>query len=290
MNTSYVLVSNNPTIYEFDGDLEKELLETGVSIEHINKMKEKIMQDTTILYYQCDDTSSSPKIMNVPVDKIIGVRRACPNISVFENMRRFNRETAFSNSRMSDCLEYANKMSYDELKKSYADIPDAVQLAHIVETDEYYLYGEHNHTTMCALIFDAPFIKAAVTDYHLNTAKVNNYNSMMKFYNEYNIVKIEKEILGNCIRIIFKESDQLYCINYGRIDENDTYYNIVMQLKDILNADMKQIKIYKMLHFKSFQKFWYNFSLTDRQKCFIDKPKYIKDSSKYCEYFLFTKI
>lgn len=289
MNVSYVLVNNNPPIYEFEGDFEKFLLEVGVSSEHIYKMKNKIMQDIDLLYYKCDDATSEPKIMSVPVNKIIGVRRAIPDVSVFENIRKIYRATSFSNSKMEDCLNYANMMSYEDLKLSYSNLPDPVHIAHIIETDEYYLYGEHNHTTMCAIVFDAPFINAKVIDYHLNSKKVSNYKAMIDFYKEFNIDKIEKEVFSDYIRIVFNDNQQPFCINYGSVNVNSTFDDIIFQLREKLVTDKKSLKMYNILHFKWLQKIWYNLCLTPRQKCYIDKSPYNEDA-KYIIFLPFTKI
>ena len=289
MNVSYVLVNDSPPIYEFKGDFEKFLLEVGVSSEHIYKMKNKILQDIDLLYYKCDNAVSEPKLMNVPVNKIIGVRRAIPDVSVFDNIRKIFRATSFSNSKMEDCLNYANRMSYEELKLSYSNLPDPVHIAHIIETDEYYLYGEHNHTTMCAIIFDAPFIRARVIDYHLNSKKVSNYKAMIDFYKEFNIDKIEKEAFDDYIRIVFTDNQQPYCIDYGSVDVNSTFDDIIFQLKEKLTTDKKALKIYNILHFERVKKLWYHLCLTPRQRGYIDKTVYKKEAN-YISFLPFTKI
>ena len=41
---------------EFDGDLTEYLLQFGVSAEHIDKMKNKILMDRKDYYHDCEDT------------------------------------------------------------------------------------------------------------------------------------------------------------------------------------------------------------------------------------------
>lgn len=289
MNISYVQTNVDPPIYEFDGDFEKFLLNVGVPLDHINNMKNKILQNTELLELLCDPKEDDPKVMNVPVNKIIGVRRAEPNKSVFDNIIKFNRCDNFSNTKMIGCLDFANKMTYEDLKKSYSKLYDPVQLAYITEIDKYYLNGEHNHTTMCALIFDAPLIRAEVKSYSLNSQKVDNYKSMLQFFKEFNIAGIEKEDFSNKIRIVFKENSQLFCINYGRINENDTFHNIMLQLREMLTTDKKAVKIYGILRFGLLKKIWYKFFLSNRQREYIDKPPYNEDF-EYSDFMIFKKI
>ena len=204
MRIDYNIDSENEEqkIYTFCGNLEKELLSIGVPIEHIEEMKKKNLKDVSLLNILCDRDLSSFEIKSVPVEKIVGVRRAFPNKSVFDNIKQFNEINGFDVRKMIDCLEYANKMQYKELLNSYSILPDPVDLVHIIDTDEYYLSDEHNHTTMCAMIFNAPFIKAKVYECHFNQKRIEKYHRTMNFYKEYDIAWIEKD--ANCnIKIVF---------------------------------------------------------------------------------------
>jgi hypothetical protein len=279
MRIDYNIDSENEEqkIYTFCGDLEKELLSIGVPIEHIEEMKKKNLKDVSLLNILCDRDLSSFEIKSVPVEKIVGVRRAFPNKSVFDNIKQFNEINGFDVRKMIDCLEYANKMQYKELLNSYSILPDPVDLVHIIDTDEYYLSDEHNHTTMCAMIFNAPFIKAKVYECHFNQKRIEKYHRTMNFYKEYDIAWIEKD--ANCnIKIVFNRNDNLYCFNYGYINIAKCFNDIVAEIEEKLISYNGAAYTYNKLPFSFLKKFYYWYSMTSKQKEYVTMPLYSENN------------
>lgn len=272
-------------IYEIDGDFEGFLLNVGVSKEHINKMKTKKIKSMDFLDYVCESDDSCIQEELIPVDRIVGVRRAVPNKSVFENICKFNRST-FNNLKMERCLNFAKTMPYDDLKKSYVNNIEAIgRVAHIVETDEYYLIGEHNHTTMCAMIFDAPQIRAKVQEYHINMIKKQKYDEVLEFFQAYSIQDIEIKC-PNRIRVLFNDSDGLYYVEYKNIHIVENKNEILDLLSSKINSDKKRIALYKKIPLKILQNIFFRL-LSNQQKMMIEKNKYNDKDPEYRSFKLF---
>lgn len=285
MNVDYSIISENPKVYSFDGNLEEFLVNVGVSSEHITNMKLKLLKDTNLLGRLNDTDITSFDVKLVPVDKIIGIRRACPNITVFDNVAQFKGENGFNVTKMIKCLNFANKMSYDELKISYSTLPEPVELTHIVETDEYYLSDEHNHTTICAMIFNAPFIKAKVIESHPNHNKTKNYYHLLDFYKKYNIARIEKNY-KNSIRIVIEKDKQLYRLDYDKINITGYFEDIISEINEAIVLYNNAAKTYKKIPFSFLRKIYYNFFMTDFQRKHLEMPQYL-ESNEFHEFYLF---
>lgn len=284
MDIHYNRISSDPLIYEFAGDLEHFLLDIGVQQSHIEKMKMKKMKKTDFLD-RCDCISDHSEVKIIPIDRIVGIRRALPDVSVFENVRKIDRKLSFSPDKMIGCLDYANKLSYSSLLQSYQMLPDPVGgVAHIIDVDEYYLLGEHNHTTICAMLFGAPFIKASIREYSINIQKNEKYERMMRFYQNMGIKKIERNFYDQ-IRIVFSEDDN--CINYGMMKSNEGFDEILERLEESITANKKAIAIYNAIPFNILKRIYYNLFLTPIQKCHLEIQPY-EASSDYMEFNIFS--
>lgn len=95
--------------WEFDGDLTEYLLQFGVSAEHIDKMKNKILMDHKNYYHDFEDTYKNTYKKLVPLNKVIGVSRGTVGDSVYENVRKM-KKVERKKERFEACFEYLEKM------------------------------------------------------------------------------------------------------------------------------------------------------------------------------------
>lgn len=245
----YNKISDVPEIYSFKGNLYAFLLSIGVSAEHITRMQKKLIKECIYELYDPVDKHPSEMIQPIDVKKVVGVRRAKPSVSVFDNIQQFERSD-FNPSKMEDCLSYACDLPYDKLLQSYAQLPDPVgTVMHIIDTDEYYMVGEHNHTTMCAMIFNAPTIIAKVKEYRLNTAKAQKYEALERFYQKYGIKRMG--INGqHSVRVIFNGSCCIYYVDYDMSKCEWEFYAMLDRLGEAIENDYKKVTRY--LHLPCF--------------------------------------
>ena len=148
-------------VYFFTDDLTEYLLKYGINEEHINEMKNKILEQDRDVYQRFPSLDSSERdyIDLVPLEKVIGTSRGTPGLSVFENVRVMNRGDR-EPSRFEDCLSFLEKMSLEELRKSYGELYYPVKMVYYVEDDVYFLSGDGNHRTLTAMLVGAKYIRA----------------------------------------------------------------------------------------------------------------------------------
>lgn len=225
----------------FEGSLEEYLCEKGVSREHIDKMKNKVLQGTKGAYYNLPEPETKKFIeerRQIPLDKVIGTGRGTVGVSVFENVRRME-DGERSSSRFEGCFKFLDKMSLEELKESYKKLPRPVEMDYYVEDDEYFLSGDGNHRTLTAMLVGAEYIDAMVTEVHCNYERKEKMETTKKFFEKYNIVEMREFPLGT--EVEFFENDEAYTINgfchmkgYG-----EDFYSFLSRIEEQLMEDRK---------------------------------------------------
>lgn len=231
----------------FTGDLTEYLLQCGVSEEHINKMKSKILEESRDVYQRFPSIDSSEKnhICLVPLEKVIGTCRGTPGLSVYENVRvmyRGDREP----HRFEDCLSFLEKMSLKELQKSYEELSDPVKMVYYVEDDEYFLCGDGNHRTLTAMLVGAKFIRAKVTNGYCDTIKKKKYLCCKEFKLKYGIVNIMSA--GDVWDISFKDDKGVYEIcGYSGPEENEDLFLFLKRIYEMIDGDLKKVNYIKKL-------------------------------------------
>lgn len=222
---------------EFDGDFTQYLLDIGVEAEHIEKMKNKILENPHSSYY--DYISSEESILDVPLEKVIGTSRCTRGQSVYENVRyvpNIMREAY----RFEDCFAYLEDMSLEELRESYANLRNPVRMEYYKEEDLYYLTEDGNHRTLTAMLLGAPKIKARVTFLRLNREKQEKYFATKKFFEEYNIRYITASSMGE-YAVTFRSNAGAYTVRgFTGIRTGENCFDIIKHLKREIEED-KQI-------------------------------------------------
>lgn len=221
--------------YVYDGDFEKFLLDIGISIEHIKKMKEKILQSDKECYYSSGGYNR--QIDLVPLDKVVGTSRGTVGESVFENVRTmlyWEREpTGFDN-----CFCYLNNMTLEELRKTYEKLHYPVDMVYYKDDDEYYLSSDGNHRTLTAMLLGAQNIRAYVTVKHCDKEKRKKYLAEQKFYHKYSVSQILISYRG--YKIIFIENNTYFEVDgYERIKSNENCYSVIERLSNEIENDRK---------------------------------------------------
>lgn len=226
--------------YYFKGDLKQYLLDKGVAITHINKMKEKILEPDRDAYYDFSKIGSSQRdyIDLVPLEKVIGTSRCTAGLSVFENVRTmYDGERA--PHRFTNCFSFLEKLSLSELRKSYEELYDPVKMVYYVDDDKYYLSSNGNHRTLTAMIIGAEYIRAKVTDANCNTLKKEKYIFSQKFLDRYKIVKIMCS--GNIYDIMFKDEIGVYEVcGYSGPSNDEDLFSFLERLSNTIDEDRRK--------------------------------------------------
>lgn len=234
-------------VYFFTDDLTEYLLKYGINEEHINEMKNKILEQNRDVYQRFPSLDSSERdyIDLVPLEKVIGTSRGTPGLSVFENVRVMNRGDR-EPSRFEDCLSFLEKMSLEELRKSYGELYCPVKMVYYVDDDVYFLSGDGNHRTLTAMLVGAKYIRAKVTNGHCDAIKKKKYLCSKEFKLKYKIVDIMS--IGNIYDISFKDDKGIYeiCGYPGPRDDEDLFL-FLKRLSKLIDDDIKKVNCIKKL-------------------------------------------
>lgn len=230
--------------YFFDGDFEKYLLSIGVSESHIQLMKEKIIQRDRDIYYDYHKREEE-MIELVPLDKILGTNRSTAGWSVYDNvykMYRGDREP----SRFHNCFNFLNKMTIEELRKSYENM-HPIRLVHYYEDDDYYLNEDGNHRMLTAMILGAEKINAKVTTVHEDSQKRKKYFASSEFYSKYNIIDIMSYVPQK-YSIIMKIDNVKYKINgFEKMKTTEDCFSLINRLSAEIDSDIRKVRIFKRI-------------------------------------------
>lgn len=240
-------------VYFFEDDLTEYLLKYGINEEHINEMKNKILEQDRDVYQRFPSLDSSERdyIDLVPLEKVIGTSRGTPGLSVFENVRIMNRGDR-EPSRFEDCLSFLEKMALEELQKSYEELYYPVKMVYYVDDDVYFLSGDGNHKTLTAMLVGAKYILAKVTNGHCDAIKKKKYLSIKEFKLKYKIVDIMS--LGNIYEISFKDDTGIYEIcGYPGSRNDEDLFSFLNRISKMIDADIKKVNRIKKMP-KIFQK------------------------------------
>lgn len=237
---------NGNKVYTFDGDLEQFLLDKGVEIEHIERMKEKKLQHNKDRYYNSEYIKSGKwerEKRLVPLSKVIGTSRGTVGHSVFENVRTME-DGEREPTRFYSCLNFINRMSLEELRESYK-IVAPVEMEYYTEEDEYYLTSDGNHRTLTAMLLGAEYINANVTPLYCDFEKKEKCLAVDKFYEDLNIIQINRDYFG--VEIVFADDEGYFVVDGFPIRRNENCYEYINRLSDEIKADMKLVKIWTKL-------------------------------------------
>lgn len=234
-------------VYFFTDDLAEYLLKYGINEECINEMKNKILEQDRDVYQRFPSLDSSERdyIDLVPLEKVIGTSRGTPGLSVFENVRIMNRGDR-EPSRFEDCLSFLEKMSLEELRKSYGELYYPVKMVYYVDDDVYFLSGDGNHRTLTAMLVGSKYIRAKVTNGHCDAKKKKKYLCSKEFKLKYKIVDIMS--LGNIYDISFKNDKGIYEIcGYPGPRNDEDLFSFLNRISKMIDEDIKKVNYIKKM-------------------------------------------
>lgn len=237
---------NGNRVYVFDGDLEQFLLNKGVEVEHIQKMKEKKLQHIKDVYYYSKYNESGKwerENRLVPLSRVIGTSRGTIGESVFDNVRTME-DGKREPTRFHSCLNFLNTMSLEELRESYKKVSPVI-MQYYTEEDEYYLTNDGNHRTLIAMLVGAEYINAKVTPLYCNSEKRDKFLAVDKFYEEFDIVQINDTYIG--VEIVFKDDEKYYVVDGFPKRKDEDCYEYIKKLSNEIKADMKMVNIWAKL-------------------------------------------
>lgn len=192
--------------------------------------------------YQIFPPSYSPErnyIDLVPLEKVIGTSRGTPGLSVFENVRVMNRGDR-EPYRFENCLSFLQKMSLEELQKSYGELCHPVEMVYYVDDDVYYLSGDGNHRTLTAMLVGAKNIRATVTNLHSDAEKKEKYFCSKEFESKYKIVDIMSS--NNMYDISFKDDKGIYEIcGYPGSGDHEDLSLFINRISKMIDDDIKRL-------------------------------------------------
>lgn len=252
----------------FNGDLTELLLGYGISIEHIDKMKNKILENSRSIYYNYPplDSPKTYYIKLVPLDKVIGTSRGTVGLSVYENVRTIHNGERDS-SRFTRCLNFLNESSLENLRKSYENLSYPVIMDHYVDDDTYFTTSDGNHRTLTAMLVGAEYIKAKVTDAECDYTKKEKVLQSKNFEEKYRIVNVfgKREF-----DIWFKDDKGIYEIRgYPGPLVDDDLTSFLERLSITIDNDMK--KANKIMKFSpKLQKYILRFVKNSRIKQYVN--------------------
>lgn len=229
-------------MFFFTNDLKKYLFDHGVEIEHIENMQKRILEHNRDVYQDFPENDSSERgyITLVPLDKVIGMSRGTVGLSVYENVRRMyhgQREP----HRFERCFSYLEKLSLEDLKKSYEHLCDPVKMTYYVNDDKYYVSSDGNHRTLVAMLVGAEYIRAEVTNGHCNELKKKKYFYSKEFERKYSIIEIMKS--GSIYDISFKDENGIYEIcGYEGLKKEENLFSFLERLSKTIDIEREKAK------------------------------------------------
>lgn len=233
--------------FVFTDDLTEYLLKYGISIEHINKMKTKILESDRDAYqnFPSLDSSESEYVALVPLDKVIGTSRGTVGLSVYENVRTMyhgNRDPY----RFWNCLSFLDKLPLGELRKSYEKLYTPVKMVYYVDDDEYFLSSDGNHRTLTAMLVGAEYILAEVTNGHCDPIKKEKFFCSKEFKVKYKIVDIMSS--GNMYDFSFRDDKGIYEIcGYPSPKEEEDLFSFLERISKTIDDDVKKVNFIKKM-------------------------------------------
>ncbi|MBR5682914.1 MAG: hypothetical protein IKW96_06505 [Ruminococcus sp.] len=243
----YRYVQYNGSAYrEFDGDFTQFLRNIGVSKEHIDAVKSRIVNkypDGVLDNYH----SLALERRLVPTDKILWTGRSTEGLSFYENVR-IMKEGDREPSRFNRWLDKASK-NLSDTRDIYQKLNNPVKMTYIKNEDKYFLSGDGNHRTLIAIVLGATSILANIDgEYELNHEKLKMYNLEKEFYEKYNIDCIIIHNASVSIGFYDDNSQEIYEVDgFKSLDTNLPFSDILQELEEQIKSDLKKYALIRKL-------------------------------------------
>lgn len=181
----------------YNVDLERALVQKGVSAEHIAYLKANNPKDffEYYEYYEHISENDKNKVL-VETKKIIGISRANVCASFYDNATgRY--ESELNVYRMATAIEHIRDDALGQLYAWYENLYDPVALIYFSDEDVYKVGRDGNHRSLYANVIGAPFIKADVAYYRRNDEKYKTFLHFKEVCCKYKLESVEPSIYGD---------------------------------------------------------------------------------------------
>ncbi|MGI8314933.1 hypothetical protein [Halobacillus mangrovi] len=168
-------------------ELEKILLEKGVSESYIDRIKKEqtLRIEEYSIYY---DFQKGQKLQYIPVDRIKSLSRVPFNVSWFD-LALAPVDVNISSDRLNRCMYHLSKSA--DLK-TYHNFFESDRCRNVnpiefeyYDKDNIYAASKGNHRSIYAKITNAPYIKAGTVKFIFNQEKYNNYMKLKSAFYQF---------------------------------------------------------------------------------------------------------
>ncbi|MBO4765701.1 MAG: hypothetical protein J5532_00195 [Lachnospiraceae bacterium] len=220
---------------KFNGDLKAFLISKGIDENCIESAQDKLLQPGREIYHDYD-AGDSGCISLVPLDRVVGLFRGAPGVSVFKNVENPSMGD-LEPQRLEDCLSRLDRMSLRDFRKSFEQLSEPVDMEYYDEDDTYFLRGDGNHRTIIAMLVGAERIRARVAKAHCNPDKMQAYFAYEGFLRKSGAKRLEVSSNGVGYGVVFGEGDSEYIVDSYEVrkpSESRLEYmqNLLNQIKE----------------------------------------------------------
>lgn len=231
-------------------DLERVLLQKGLSAEHIAYLKANNPNDFFEYYEYYEHISENDK-KNVLVEtkKIIGISRTNVNASFYDNAAG-RCKSELNVYRMATVIEHIKNDALGQLYAWYENLYDPVNLIYFSDEDVYEVGRDGNHRSLYANIIGAPLIKADVAYYSRNDEKYKTFLHFKEICCKFKLKSVEQDIYGNT-EFTFSYNNEEYVVTGYVNPKINGQYSIeqIDTLASQLNEDWRFIKKDRLISF-----------------------------------------
>ncbi|MEN8646157.1 hypothetical protein ACS2MN_15540 [Bacillus cereus group sp. BceL062] len=228
-----------------------EMNKHGISNEHIELMKDRVMQSKSDYEFYYDKVSESKKTVCVDVNKIIGIgtdvtpyKKSIYTLffSVFSRRTGIQRKKIMENldSLITNGLQYQHDFYENEMTRNPPEFD------YYLDDDVYFTVIDGTHRTVSAIMFGAPKMRGRVTTYKKNIDKYNNYlihkDSVRKWKELNKKLKSISIIIHNETDISIDRFDDKYQIRLKEFPNENLYLNFYSPIVIIDNQSMVDAK------------------------------------------------
>lgn len=231
-------------------DLERVLLQKGVSAEHVAYLKEKHPHNCDEYYdYYEHISEKDEKNALIETKKIVGISRTNINASFYDNAAgRYKSE--LNVYRMAEAINHICDDTLGQLYAWYENLYDPVALVYFSDEDIYKVGRDGNHRALYANIIGAPLIKAEVAYYRLNEVKYKTFLYFKEVCCKYKLESVEPTIYGEPEFSFSYNTEEYVVTGYVNPKINGQYNTEQIDtLASQLNEDWRFIKKDRLISF-----------------------------------------
>lgn len=225
-------------------NLERALLQKGVSIEHIAYLREKKPKRFKEYndYYEYISLNDKGNVL-VDTKKIIGIPRANVNASLYDNAagKCMSKLNVYN---MATAIKHICDDTLEQLYIWYEKSLCPVDLIYYSDEDVYAVDSEGNHRSLYANIVGVPFIRANVAFYKRNEDKYNIFMCFNEICDKYGVESIETDYYSHDVEVVFYYKKEKYVVKGYTSPRKDGIFCMkkINILAEQLEEDSRYIK------------------------------------------------